>query len=97
MIKIWLCVILVLMGIAVGMGIGYLIFFKRGFKSGAKEREREILMDYLWYIPMNQVADFAREAMEEKGVRDDYPLLIIRSDKYDYIGGDDVPGELKYK
>ena len=91
MIQIWLCVLLIVIGIGTGVGIGYMIFYK----MGAKAREREILMDYTWYIPVKDLAEFAREAIEDRGVEEDYPLLVIRSDKYDYIGGDSLPSELK--
>ena len=95
MVNWWICLLLVLIGIGAGVGIGYLIFFKKGCKVGAKTREQEILLDYTWYIPVKDLAEFAREAIEERGVEEDYPLLVIRSDKYDYIGGDKLPSELK--
>ena len=93
MINIWLAVILILV-ISAGCAAAAFIF---GKKKGAKEREKEILIDYVWYIPVKDLAEFAREAMEERGVEEDYPLLVIRSDKYDYIEGDDLPSEKRLR
>ena len=95
MVHIGLLIVIAVVSLCIGIGIGYLIFFRMGKCAGSKAREKEILMDYVWYIPLRNVADFANELIEEKHVEGDYPLLVIRSDKYDYIDGDDVPGDLK--
>ena len=93
MINVWIVVGLI---IVIGVACAF-IFYKIGMKRGAKEREKELLIDYVWYIPLKDVASFAEELMEDQGVEGEYPLLIIRSDKYDYIEGDDLPSEKKKK
>ncbi len=72
-----------------GAWFGGRYLYKRGFRAGEKNREKEIFYDCVWYIPVGSLADFAREAIEERGVSEDYPLLVIRSDKYDYIDSTD--------
>lgn len=65
-------------------GFGFRRAYRKGRRDGARNREKEILIDYVSYIPLGNVREFAEELMEN-GVSEDYPMLVIRSDKYDYL------------
>lgn len=93
MINIWLAVVLILVISVISAFVSYMIFYKKG----KKDREKEILIDYVWYIPIKDLPDYAHELMEDKGVEGEWPLLVIRSDKYDYIEGDDLPSEKRLR
>ena len=67
------------------IGMGYQYAYRKGKKTGAKEKEDEILNDCVYYVALNRIEEFANDIMEMEGVNEDYPLLIIRSDKYDYL------------
>lgn len=73
-------------------GLGYWFAYKKGRRAGARNREKEILIDYTSYIPLGEIGNFARELMDE-GVSEDFPMLVIRSDKYDYLDETDPKPE----
>ena len=61
-----------------------------GRKEGAKSRENEILTDCVYYVPISRLDEFAQSMLEDEDVTEDYPLLVFRSDKYDYTNGVDL-------
>lgn len=72
-------------------GVGLWHIYRKGCRDGAKNREKEILIDYVSYIPLSEIGDVAESLMED-GVSEDYPMLVIRSDKYDYLDETDPNG-----
>ena len=82
-----------LLGRVVGKKQGFFdgeqIGHKLGKKEGAQKREEEILKDYVTYIPVGEIGKFAAELMEEDGLSEFYPMLVVRPDKYNYLEGPD--------
>lgn len=83
--QIWLAVLLiVIIGCAAGAA-GYLL----GLKKGKEDRKNQILREYTSYVPLGRVIHMAEEMMEEDGMSEDFPMLIIKPDKYDYLEGEE--------
>lgn len=61
--------------------------FEVGRKVGAKAREKEILDEYVCYVPVGEVEAFVQTMLEEMDVSEDYPLLVVRAEKYDFEQG----------
>lgn len=88
------CLLGHLLGKKQGFFDGEQIGRKLGNKEGAKKKEEEILKDYVTYIPVGEIGKFAMELMEEEGLSEHYPMLVVRPDKYNYLEGPD-PDEIK--
>ena len=84
---IWLVILIALI---VGALFGF-AGYKYGYKKGNLDRKNEILLEYTSYIPLGNVEQFAREMMEEEGLSENFPLLFIMPDKYDYLEGIESP------
>lgn len=84
---ILLVVGLIVLFSALSFYTSYKIFYRKGFKRGEKFRENEILSEYCVYIPFGEVGDFVKELMEEDGYSENFPMLAIMPDKYDYLEG----------
>lgn len=72
--------------------INHFMSFRKGFKKGELFREKEILNEYCAYIPVGEIGEMADELMEEDGYSENFPIMLIMPDKYDYIEGE-VPSE----
>jgi len=72
-----------------GFSAGEQIGRRLGEKEGAKKREEEILREYVSYIPVGEIGRFASVLMEEDGLSEYYPMLVVRPDKYNYLDGPD--------
>ena len=81
----WVCLLLCLLALAIGIGAGYLLFYKKAFSAGEEAREKEIFREYVAYMHVDDVEDLIHEMREDGD--DDIPIMIIRPDKFDYIDG----------
>ena len=81
----WLCLLLCLLTFVGGIGVGYLIFYKRAYAAGEEAREKEIFTDYVVYMHTDDVEELIRDMRDDDD--DDVPIMIIRPDKFDYIDG----------
>ena len=63
--------------------------WKFGYKRGNLDRKNEILQEYTTYVPLGNVGRIARELIEEDGLSENFPMLIIMPSKYDYLEGVD--------
>ena len=63
--------------------------WKLGYKRGNQDRKNEILQEYTVYVPICRIGEVARELMEEDGLSENFPMLIIMPSKYDYLEGVD--------
>lgn len=93
--NIWLAIGLIIGFSALSFYISYKIFYRKGFKKGEKFRENEILSEYCAYIPFGEVGDFVQELMDEHGYSENFPMLAIMPDKYDYLEGVEPPKQTK--
>ena len=85
--NLWLAIGLIVLFSALSFFAAYKIFYRKGFKRGERFREDEILNEYCVYIPFGEVGDFAKELMEEDGYSENFPMLVIMPDKYNYLEG----------
>ena len=83
--NVWLSAVLMLFA---GSLSGW-ICWKLGYKRGNVDRKNEILQEYTMYVPISRVGDVARELIEEDGLSENFPMLIISPSKYDYLDGVD--------
>ena len=81
---IWLKI---LAAFGIGIYAGYVLFYKKAYQKGVKDRENEIFTDYVVYMPLHEVTEMVEEMIEEDGESPDSPILIVRPEKYDYIDG----------
>ena len=95
MVSIWLCAVIALIAAGAGVFIGYKIFYKKGWRDGTRNREKEILTDYVIYVPLGEIGDFAKELIEEDGYSPTFPWLVVMPDKYNYLEGAPLPGEIE--
>ena len=94
MVNIWLCIPIAMTAIGIGVFIGYKIFFNFGWRDGTRNREKEILTDYVIYVPLGEIGDFAKELMDD-GYSPTFPWLVVMPDKYNYLDGAPLPGEIE--
>ena len=70
---------------AAGIGVGYLIFYKKAYEAGEENREKEIFTDYVVYLHVDDAEELIQDMRDDGD--DDVPIMIIRPDKFDYIDG----------
>ena len=83
--NVWLNIALLLF---TGSAAGFACW-KLGYKRGNQDRKNEILQEYTVYVPICRIGEVARELMEEDGLSENFPMLIIMPSKYDYLEGVD--------
>ncbi len=54
-----------------------------------KNREEQILQEFVSYIPLGSIGRIANELIEENGLSENFPMLVVMPDKYDYLEGID--------
>ena len=86
--NVWLNIVLLLF---IGSAAGFACR-KLGYKRGNQDRKNEILQEYTVYVPISRIGEVARELMEEDGLSENFPMLIIMPNKYDYLEGIDPEG-----
>jgi len=81
MINVWIAVLLI---IIIGAGCGF-AGYKIGYKKGDEDRENQILQDFVSYIPLGRIGEIAEDLMENDGLSENFPMLVVMPDKYDYL------------
>ena len=82
--NLYLCIVLI---VACSAASAY-VTYKKGLRKGAKFREDEILNEYCVYIPVGEISELAKDLMEQDGYSENFPIMLIMPDKYDYIEGE---------
>ena len=85
MMNVWMSVLSMLFAATAAGFFGW----KFGYKRGNLDRKNEILQEYTTYVPLGNVGRIARELIEEDGLSENFPMLIIMPSKYDYLEGID--------